>query len=628
MTRSRTYPCSLPLVITLCLLTGVQASANPLDEAKKTLNQAQRDLNHAKETLDRAVDHYKQAIAEVNRCRGELDKKVAAVSVTDGIFGSAHYSLAVAQEAAKRSSNELARVRMDLTMKHKAVATAESLVNRLLASDIVLYDLSWRVLIDYNALTRSFNAWAELPNGLKITSSAIANAFHGDIPLPEIDPAELLAAAFGFQLDRQCTFDDEVAKIYRNAGPDASVYVSSRGLAELCSPEHAEDEAVKAVISSGSTVEGALDEVSSGWLNELNAAYAFLRQSAPDQSDKLISNLMDAMVTGTALELPNIQIKPFKAEMKYTVRLTNGARKLAKFIPGLQKKIDNLGFTYSYIRPGFAIVVKNQTIPTRDALLSKIGTIKPISPKALKSALGESYQLLEPALMAGRVDPMAQITVSLERLLRKSIYNSDKREDPVYANCLDLRGTPVHKELERLASKLKIGRLGEANFSRLSYNFQTGQVSIVIDLRAKDVTNLGAALKVADKTVDDLSDNSVLVWKATLADIEKLRQHADSTVKTLASDSKVVERRMAEMLAAQEKITSALKDRDEAKKLVDAALSVEKQRDLDVRDAKKALAQAESHLKGLEKLIQQLSRYFPQSSLVTRPHPYAHSTLR
>ena len=68
-----------------------------------------------------------------------------------------------------------------------------------------------------------------------MTSSAIKAAFHGDVPLPEIDPAEMVATAFGFQLDRQCTFDDAVAKVYRDAGSNASVYVSD-GLAELLDP--------------------------------------------------------------------------------------------------------------------------------------------------------------------------------------------------------------------------------------------------------------------------------------------------------------------------------------------------------------------------------------------------------
>jgi len=623
VTRLRISASSLPLVLTFCLLPGLKASANPLDDAKRALAQAQRDLSGAKGALARAVDGYNKAVAEVNRRQHELSQAVASLQAKERTLSSAHDVLVVAQNAFTRASNELGRLRTDLTAKQNAVAAAESLVNRLLAANIVLYDMKWSIFIEYNSMTGSFNTWAELPDGLKVTSSAITGAFHGDVPLPEIDPAEMLATAFGFQLDRQCTFDDEVAKVYRDAGSNASVFVSTRGLAELLSPEHAADATVKAVISGGSTIEGSLDEVATGCLNELNGAYAFLQQSASDQADKLLGNLMDAMVTGTKLDAPTVQIKPFVAQMNYTVKLTDGAQQLLKYIPGLQQKIDKVGLTYSFPRPGFAIVVKNHPVPTRNALRAKIGTIKSLSPQALKAALPSgSYQLLEPVLTSGSVDPTAVITASLESLF-KSIDYTGMMVDPVYPYCLDLRGTPVQKELERLARTLKIGNQGEANLSRLSFNFHTGQVSIAIDLRAKDVTTLQAALKVVGKTVDDVSDDSVRTWKAAVADVEKVRQQIDTAVKHVSSASDVVAKRTGEMLAAQAAVNAATAARNGAKSLLDGAVNMENHRADDLRNARKAVAQAQSRIGDLEKLIERLSHVIPHIP-IPRPHPFPH----
>ncbi len=604
-----------------CLLPGSRASANPLDDAKRALAQAQRDLNSAKDAVNRAANAYNAAVADVNRRQHDLSQALATLQAKERTLGSDHDLLIAAQHAFTQASDEVARLRNDLNVKQNALNAAESFVNRLLASDIVLYDMKWSIRIEYNSSTGSFNAWAELPDGLKVTSSAIKAAFHGDVPLPEIDPAEMVATAFGFQLDRQCTFDDAVAKVYRDAGSNASVYVSTRGLAELLSPEHAADATVKAVISGGSTIEGSFDEVAQGCLDELNGAYTFLRQTASNEADKLLSNLMDAMITGANLDSPTVQIKPFVAQMNYTVRLTDGSKQLLKYLPSLQKQIDKVGLTYSFPRPGFAVVVKNHPVPVRSALRTQIGTIKSLDPQALKTALpAASYQLLEPVLSSGSVDPTATITASLESLFKNLDYSA-LSVDAAFPYCLELSGTPVQTELERLTRNLKIGNQGQAKVSRLSFNFHTGQVSVALDMQAKDVTTLQAALKIVGKTIEEVSDDAVRTWKTAIADVEKAREKVDDAVKTLNAESAVVAKRTSDLFNAQTAVNAATAARNGAKNLLDGALVMENHRSDDLRNARKALADVQSRIGDLERLIQRLSHLIPHIT-ITRPHPF------
>jgi hypothetical protein len=621
MTRSTIPASSLPLVLLLCLLPGLKASANPLDDARRGLAQAPRDLGGANAALSLALNGYNVAQHLVTQRKADLAQAIATLQNKERALGLAHDALVAAQRALAQASDKLGGLRADLAVKQSALAAAESSVTRLLDSNIVLYDMKWSIFIEYNSMAGSFNAWAELPDGLKVTSSAITAAFHGNVPLPEIEPAEMLATAFGFELDRQCTFDNVVANIYADAGSDAVVFTSTRGLSELLSPEHAADATVKAVISGGSTIEGSLDEVATGCLNELNSAYAFLQQSASSEADTLLGNLMDAMITGTKLDTPTVQIKPFVAQMNYTVKLTDGAQQLLKYIPALQQNPAPVGLTFSFPRPGFAIVVKSHPVPTRTALRAQIGTIKSLSPTALKAALpSASYQLLEPALTSGSVDPTALITASLETLFKNINYTS-MTIDPVYPYCLDLRGTPVQTELERLAGLLKIGNQGEANLSRLSFNFHTGQVSIAIDLRAMDQTTLQKAITLAGKTVDDVSDDSVRTWKAAVAEVANARQQIDAEVKNVSSASDLVARRTGQMVAAHSAVTTAQSMLDRARGLWDDAVGAALHRADDLRNARKAVAQAQSRIGDLENLINRLSHVIPP---ISRPHPFPH----
>ena len=142
--------------------------------------------------------------------------------------------------------------------------------------------------------------------------------------------------------------------------------------------------------------------------------------------------------------------------------------------------------------------------------------------EVLKAALpGESYQLVELAadMETANVDEL--IAPGLEKLFRDLDY-SKLAVDQARPFCLDLRRTPVGKEIERLAAKLRMGNEGEATLSRLTFNLHTGQVFAAIDLTARDRTSLQQAINLVGKSVNDLSDETVRNWKASLVDVEKL----------------------------------------------------------------------------------------------------------
>ena len=225
------------------------------------------------------------------------------------------------------------------------------------------------------------------------------------------------------------------------------------------------------------------------------------------------------------VDTPTVQIKRFTAQIKYTVKPTEGAQQLLSYLPGLKRKIDHLGETYSYPRFGFAIVVKNQPVPAPNALRAKMGTISSLSPQAIKTALNDAdFLLILPALATGDVDPTQVFTALLQTKL-KGVDYTGLPADPVFPYCYDLRGIPVVKtEMDKLADRMKIGNRGQAEVSRLSFNFHTGQVSVAINLRAKAVTSLEAAAEDAGKTRDDVSDATVARFKAVTADLEAARR--------------------------------------------------------------------------------------------------------
>jgi hypothetical protein len=590
---------------------GSRAEADALEDAKRALTRGQRDLTSAQAAVKKAADAVTDAARLVNQSKTALDRSIVALNNAEKNSGSAHDLVVQAQTAFTKASEELGRLRSDLTAKQNALDAAKSLVDRLLLSSIVLYDMKWTIRIEYNSVTSSFNAWAELPDGLKVTSSALSAAFRGDVPLPEIDPTELIATAFGFQVDRQCDFDAVVAKIYGDAGAGASVYVSTRGLAELLSPEHLADAGVKAVLSGGSTIEGSADEIATGCLNELNGAFAFLQQTASTEANRLLDNIMDAILTGSELDTPTVQIKLFQARMDYVVKPTDGALAMLNYIPSLQKKITQLGLKYSYPRLGFAIIVKNRPVATRGTLQARVGSAKSLSPNALKLALpAASYQVLELALTSGGIDPMALVSNSLETMV-KGIDFSTLPIDTTFPYCLDLRGTALGKELERLAGDLKIGNQATAKLSRLSFNFHTGQISTIIDLDAKDVTTLEKAISLAGKTVEDVSSDAVRSRKAAEADVEKVRQQINAATMNVGAASTNLAKRSNDLHVAQDAVNSAKSTWGKAAAAENAAVAMENHRNDDLRNARSAMAQVQSRINDAQKLIDHLSHLIP-----------------
>ena len=173
-----------------------------------------------------------------------------------------------------------------------------------------------------------------------------------------------------------------------------------------------------------------------------------------------------------------------------------------------------------------------------------------------------------------------------------------------------------------MTRNLKIGNQGQAKVSRLSFNFHTGQVSVVLDMQGKDVTTLQAALKIVGKTIEEVSDDAVRTWKTAIVDVEKAREKVDDAVKTLNSESAVVAKRTSDLFNAQTAVNAATAARNRAKNLLDGAIVMENHRSDDLRNARKTLSDVQSRIGDLEKLIQ-LSHLIP-SIPIPRPHPFPH----
>ncbi len=515
-------------------------------------------------------------------------------------------TLVGAERSLSRATSYVAGIRDQLHAKQTAAVALESAVKRLLNSTIVLYDFKWSVFIEYNSMTGSMFAWAEKPHGLKISSSAISAAFHGGVPQLDTNPALMLGAALGLQYESACTFDDEVKAIYRGAGPNTRVYVSTRGLSELLSWEQATDATLRGFVSGGSTIGGTIDELARACLNELNGAQAFLQQSAAGQPVGLAREIMDTLTTRKGLDTPALEIKPFVGRAKYTARVA-GSSQLLKYVPGLESKIDQVGMSFSLPRRGFAILVKDRQVPSANALLTRIGKMTPPSPQAIKDALrGENYRLLEPVLSGAAGDVSELIAPGLEKRFRDLDYSRipGERRNPA---CLDLRRTPVGAEFERLSAKLRIGNQGEEALRRLSVNTHSGQVSIAVELRAREQTSLEQAINVAGRTVNDLSDFSVRSWKESLEGVKNLRQQIDLATTEVAAAAAAVGRETTNLLAARTAVNAARDEWSTAGELLSAANKSVSHCADELRIARDAESRAESRVANLKKLIGYLS---------------------
>jgi hypothetical protein len=494
----------------LFLAPGSRAAERLVDNEKSALGRAERELTKARDELHRAQQELDKATETVAKSEKRLDIAIKCIQVSKDEWGSQHKALVAAQNEVRRGTDNVERIREELDRKRKVEEGLRILRDRVLATEIDLYDMRLSLVIEYNAMTGSFNSWAETPQGPKITSSAISAAFSGGVPLPQFDRAEMLKASLAARVERECTFDDEVARIHRGVADNTRVYVSSRGLSELLASEHAIDGVWKGVLSGLTTTGGSADEVVNGCLRELNAAYAFLQETAPKEADELLKHILPAMLTHDHWETPTVQMRAFRGQMKYTVKQGDVTR-LMQFLPGLGKKNADIGKTLSVPRHGFALFVR-ATAPAgmpKD-LKARLGTFKTVGPEVFKSLFhGESYRMLEPAL-ARVVDVSTVIAPGMSKLFRDFDY-SRVTHDEKDLSLLDLRKTSISKEFESFAAtNLRIGNCGSARVSRLTFNRQTGQAVIVIDLTAKQRSTLTEAIHVAKKSVEDVNDETVM----------------------------------------------------------------------------------------------------------------------
>jgi hypothetical protein len=606
MAHLRISACSFHLIAAFCLFPGPAASTNALDSARNALAEAERAAVAAKNSVSRADVEFKNVVVAAQERQTKLNRAARLLDEKERSSAHAHATLLGAQRSLARATSQLAGLRDQLDAKQTSVIAIESSVKRLLVTTIVLYDFKWSVFIDYNSMTGSMFAWAEMPHGLKISTSAICAAFEGAVPQLDKDPALMLGAALGLQYETSSTFDDEVRAIYRRAGPNTRVYVSTRGLSELLSWEHSAAATSRGFAPGGSTIAGTIDELARACLNELTGARAFLDQSSAGQADGLERDVMDTLIARKGLDTSSLQIKPFVGRVKYTARVA-GSSQLPKYLPGLEARIDNPGMTFSLPRRGFAILVKDRRVPSANELRASIGKMTAPYPQAIKATLrGENCRLLEHALDGEAGIVSVRIAPGLEQQFRDLDF-ARVPIDRLNPFCLDLRRTPVGAVFERLSANLRIGNQGEEILRRLSFDTHSGQVSIAIELRAKEQTSLAQAINVAGRTVDDLNDITVRSWKSSIEGVKNLRHQIDLATTEVGAAGAAVGRDTTELLAVQNAVNSARDAWNTASGLLSAANKSLGHRADELKIARESESLAESRVMNLKKLIGFLS---------------------
>lgn len=588
------------------LAPGLLASERVIDEAKRARARALGELTKARDELGRVQKEFAQATDLASRKAKKLEIAINCMQICKDEWGSPHQALVAAQNEVNSAALEVKQIRDQLYVKRKALEELEAIRDRLLETRIPLYEMKWSVFIEYNATTGSCNSWAEMPQGLKITSSALSAAFSGGVPLPEFDLLEMLATGTGLRVDRECTFEDEVAKLYPAASADTRVYVSSRGLSELLTTEHAIDEVWKGILSGGSTLEGTADELANGCLRELNGVYAFLQGTVGKEAEEHLEEIMQTILAHRSWNTPHVQIRAIEGRMKYTVRLPEESR-LEKLLPALRKKSGDAGKTLSLPRYGFVVFVK----PTATAGYTKDLRLSPGKPRAageevLKAALGdESYDMLEAAFYH-KVDLSSVIAPGLDQLFRGVDYAhiTGDVKDPFL---FDLRTTSIRTKFESFAARLKIGNCGRADVRRLAFNPYTGQSLIEFDLLAKQETTLGEAIMIAKKSVEDVHDESIVKWKAAVLEVKKLHDRIPGATHKLAAASGKVGR-LSELLKKDEaNLAAVLAEQKTAQAAFDEATKAEKYSRGRRDAAANSVKRAEQNVKDFEKLIAELS---------------------
>ncbi len=158
-----------------------------------------------------------------------------------------------------------------------------------------------------------------------------------------------------------------------------------------------------------------------------------------------------------------------------------------------------------------------------------------------------------------------------------------------------------------MAASLRIGKQGEEVLRRLSFNTHTGQVSIAVELRAKEQTSLEQAIHVAGRTVDDLFDVSVRGWKAALEGVKNLRQQIDLATNEVATAGAAVGRETTELVTAQHEVNAARDALSTTSGLLSAANTSVRHCADELKIARDSESRAESRVANLKKLIGFLS---------------------
>lgn len=601
------------LAVVAVSLRAPNSLADPLNEAKKALNHAKDALENAKHELAHANDVYNGAVTKVAVSEHDVTHAAHSMNSAKNLADIRHAKVLTAQQIAVGLGNLTKQLKGTLA---KAEANEQKALDDLLSRNIVLYDMGWRVNIEYDLKTQGFNAWAEFPHGMQLTTGEIASVLNGKPALPEIEPLELLTACLGLDVDRQCDYDDVVRQAYRGIAPTDRVYVSTRGLSELLTPEHAGSAAVDAVVSGGSTIEGTANELVAACRRELNSVNAFLRDTAKDEADNALPRLAEAIASGQPFESPKLTIKPLHAHMKYTARLA-GASELLNFLPGLKRKNGELGSTSSP-RPGFIVVVKNvaQPLSAKD-FAAQIGTAH--LPAAFLQQLPAGTVPLFSTAQLDPDDPFTAVAASLATAFKNLDYGQLKPIDPADPVFLDLRATPIGKTLNALVGNLKVGNAGDPpTISKLSLNLHTGQVSATVNLSAKAKVKLADAIRIVGKTFHDIDASFLKDWQNASAEVANLSKELSDATAKLAPANADVKNAIDALNGANHALDLAKASYQHALAVLNSATAAQANAGHDVAVAKNNVKQAEDTVKHFTDLVGHLQ--LPPARHIHWPH--------
>jgi hypothetical protein len=369
------------------------------------------------------------------------------------------------------------------------------------------------------------------------------------------------------------------------------------------------------VCSDGSTIEGSAVELASGCLRELNAVHAFLQDAAPDEAERLLAEVAETIMSGKGLKSPSVQIVPFKATTKYTLRRV-GATELSRYLPTLKVDDAQPASKESVLLPGFAVLVKNSPArkPSFDELRAKCGSALPISAGLLKRALpSQSLRLLELAI-GENTDTRKTLSPKAAKMF-EAVDCSRLKISPDDPSFIDLRETPVGAEIKAKLAKLKIGNQGEVELGRFSVNLQTGQVAMVANLRAKDKATLGEGMNLVGKKVDDLGGEVIADWKGATGEVTKLRAELAETTRRLGLAANAASKAVGVLDFAQRDLDASRKQLESVRRSLAAAVSAKNEAQHQMKTASGRVKDAEREVIDLARILNQL----PAPMLARRP---------